>query len=608
MKKIILSLLALSSFSVSKAQTIPYALSGTSYTQDFDNIATGLPLGWRVDSLVNKNAGLGNNAISRFTTTAAPWSNTGRGFKNSASADGLTAGATSTDQAASTDRALGIRQVSASGWDDMDSLVSVSFNVANTAGLSNFNLSVKIQSLHTSAKRYHNWIVQYGIGSTPASFTTISTTPAVITLDSNFTNTTVNVNFGAALDNQAQPVWIRIMPSDTTMGSGNRPAVGIDDFNLTWTGTAINNTPQVVTYTPVSGANNVPVVTTSLAIGFDKNITIGTGNVTINNVTDVTNQVIPAANCTVAGMNVTIPGVNLLAGKQYAVQYDSTCFKNVTYSCYGVYNNTSWTFTTEPPITPPVTTLNESFVGCNAPLLGLFHEFSVTGAQTWRCSNFGRSDTDAVYMNGFAGGATQDNEDWLISPPLNMSAMTNPNLHFWSKVRFSGTNTKEVYVSSNFAGDPNTATWINLNPALGNLDSTWKFYNNLNVTAYKATPFNIGFKYVSNSAGTADEWSIDDVSITDGPVGVQSFDEAGVKVVVLGQANEILNLQIANPTNQTYQVSILDLNGRVLIRQNIQVLKGKHNYHFAVPELASGVYLLNIQNQNINGNLKFTKN
>jgi hypothetical protein len=606
MKKILFSILALATVSMAYAQT-PFALSGTTYTQTFDNIASGLPLGWRVDSLVNKNAGLGNDAITRFSTTAVAWSNTGRGFKNIASADGLTAGATSIDQSASTDRALGIRQVSAAGWDDKDSLVSASFNIANTVGLSNFTMSVKLQSLHTTAKRYHNWIVQYGIGSSPATFTTISTAPAVVTLDSNFSNTTVSVNFGSALDNVAQPVWIRLMPSDTTMGSGNRPAVGIDDFELTWTGTAVNNTPQVLSYTPASGTMNVPTTTTSLAINFDKNITIGNGNVTVNNITDATNQVIPAANCTAAGMNVSIPGVNLLAGKQYAVQYDSTCFKNGTYSCYGVYNNSTWTFSTQPPVLPPVTSLNESFVGCNAPMLGSFMDFSVSGTQTWRCSNFGRNDTDAVYMNGFAGGSTQDNEDWLISPPLDMSAMTNPNLHFWSKIRFSGNNTKEVYVSSNFMGDPNTATWINLNPALGTLDTTWKFYNNLNLTSYKATPFNIGFKYVSVSTGTADEWSIDDVYITDGPVGVQTFEQAGLKVIVLGNASDKLNLQIVDQDAKNYQLSIMDLNGRVLLRETIHTLTGKNNYTFTMPAIADGLYIINLKNEHVNGNLKFVK-
>ncbi|HQW47362.1 MAG TPA: hypothetical protein PLZ98_09810, partial [Chitinophagaceae bacterium] len=90
MKKILLSLCMFACSYWAQAQT-PYALSGTSYTQNFDLIGSGLPLGWRVDSLVNKNAGLGNDAITRFSTAATTWGNTSRGFKNLASADGLLA-------------------------------------------------------------------------------------------------------------------------------------------------------------------------------------------------------------------------------------------------------------------------------------------------------------------------------------------------------------------------------------------------------------------------------------------------------------------------------------------------------------------------------------
>jgi len=606
MKKIILSLITIFALHTAQAQT-PFSLSGTNYTQTFDNIGAGLPLGWRVDTMVNKNAGLGNNAISRFSNVIAPWSNTSRGFKNIASADGLTAGATSTDQSASTDRALGLRQVSSAGWDDKDSLSSFSFYIANTSGLNTFALQFKLQSLHTTAYRYNNWIVQYGIGASPATFTTVATTPTTVTIDSNFSNTTVAVNFGTSLDNQNQPVWIRIMPSDTTMGSGNRPMVGLDDFNLTWSGTAVNNTPQVVVYNPSSGQINVPIATTNLTIEFDKNITIGTGNVTINNITDATNQVITAGTCTAAGMVVTIPGVTLLNGKQYAVQYDSTCFKWNTFSCLGVYNNTNWTFITELSILPPTSTLNESFVGCFAPMFGTFKEFNTLGSQTWRCSNFGRNDTDAVYMNGFVSGATQDNEDWLISPALDLSSLTAPYVHFWSKKRFSGSNTKELMVSNNFVVDPGAASWNNLNVNLASLDTTYKLYNNNNLNAYKSSPLNIAFKYVSVSTGTSDEWSIDDVYVTDGPVGVLSFEQAGLDVLVLGNVTNQLPLQLRDANASEYVLTILDAMGNVIAKTSIQTTSGKNMYSIPTANLASGMYILNVKNANVNGNVKFVK-
>lgn len=609
MKKIILAILAITTVGIANAQT-PYILSGTTYSQNFDALASGLPQGWRVDSLTNKNAGLGNDAISKFSASAVSWGgSTSRGFKNVASGAVLTSTATTTDQAASTDRALGIRQVSASGWDDMDSLASVSFNIANTSSLASFSLQFNIMSLHTGAKRYNNWIVQYGLGATPTSFTTIATTPATLTIDSNFTNTSVTVNFGTALDNKTQPVWIRIMPSDTTMGSGTRPLIGIDNFNLSWTGLAVNNTPQITALNPSNNAMNVPVSTSSLTATFDKNITIGTGNVTVYNLTDATNQVIAAGSCSAAGMTVTIPGVTLLNGKNYAVQFDSTCFKWTTYNGTGIYNNTTWSFSTVPPIAPPVNTLNETFATCLAPALGSFSQTSELGsAQTWKCSAFGHNDAFAVSMNG--GITLGDNTDWLVSPTMNVSAMTNPMLSFWAKRRFAGTTTKEVFVSSNFTGDVTSATWVPLNvTGFATIDTNgWNVFNNTSLNAYKAANFHFAFKYTATVANPSDELTIDDVTITDGPVSTNSIQLENMNVAVLGNANDgLLNIAIDAKTSTNYSVRIIDVLGNTIYNGNINATIGKNKYSIQLPAISNGVYVMTIGNSTSRGSVKFSK-
>lgn len=609
MKKILLSAaLALLTWCTSEAQS-PYTLSGTSYTQSFDNLAGGLPLGWRVDTMAKPSGGLGNNAISKFSASPATWAgSTSRGFKNVASADGLISTSTTTDQGNSTDRALAVRQVSATGWDKHDSLASVSFNIANTSGLSGFNLSFKIMSLHTGAKRYNNWCVQYGLGATPTAFTTVTTTPGTIVMDSNFTTTNVTVNFGSSLDNQSQPVWIRFMPKDTTMGSGSRPLVGLDDVNLTWTGTAVNNTPQVVSYTPASGATNVPTSTTSLSIVFDKNMTIGTGNVTLKNLTDATQQTIAASSCTASGTTVTIPGVTLVIAKQYAVLYDSTCFKYNTYSCLGVYDTLQWEFSTPPPVIAPVTSLNETFGNCSTIALDLFTQSSVNGTQIWRCSSFGHSDSFSVYMNGGSATESFDNEDWLLSPQINVSAMTNPYLHFWTKRRFSGTNTKEVFVSNNYSGDVSTATWgTAVVPNMSTLDSNnWNHITNTNLNSFKSTPFTIAFKYVStaNTPSNAEEWTIDDVNITDGPLSVREVGLSGVDMYIHKQ-NDQTQLILHSTTGGSFQLRLTDVSGNVIARQIVTIHEGKNVVELNTNELQSGMYFVELTNGEAKGVVKF---
>ena len=607
MKKILILCAGLFLGMTANAQT-PYSLSGTSYVQTFDGLANGLPLGWRVDSMVNKNAGLGNDAQFRFSTAQVAWSNVSRGFKNLASSDGLTAASTSTDQNNSTDRALGARQVSSAGWDDKDSLIDFAFQVANTSGLSAFNLSFKFMSLSISGGRSNQWIVQYGLGANPSTFTTIATSPATINADSTFQNGTFTVNFGTALDNQNQPVWIRITPTDTTIGTGSRPQVAIDDFNLTWTGTAVNNTPQIVSFNPADNTTGLAAGTTNLTVTFDKNIAAGTGNITVYNLTDATNQVIAASATTVSGMVATIPGVNLATSKDYAVQFDSTCFKANGYSSLGVYNNTTWNFSTVTPPPPPMTSLNETFTGCNAPLLGSFMQTSVAGAQTWRCSNFGRNDTDAVYMNGGTATEAFDNTDWLVSAPLDMSAMSTPYFHFWAKRRFVGTVTKEVYVSNNYAGDPLTATWIPLGINLNALDTIWTPFYNANLSAYKSTLFNIGFKYVSTATPTpnAEEWTLDDIYITDGPVGLSTVTMDQASFYVLGNVTDSrLNLMLESAKSDAYQLTVRDMMGHVIYSSQIAVNPGKNKVQASLPSLSQGVYMVDVQNEHAKGVVKF---
>ncbi len=612
MKKILVSIAAVLAVFTADAQT-PFILGGTSYSQTFDAIGSGLPLGWRVDSLAKKSGGLGNNAQNRFVSSPDSWNSSSRGFKNIASADGLVATSNSSDQSASTDRALGIRQAGASGWDKADSLVAVNFAIANTTGLTGFNLNFKWQVLtpQTGTRRYNTWIVQYGIGTTPTNFTTVATTPAVIKADSNvFSNVTFTANFGTALNNISQPVWIRIIAEDTTKGSGSRPSIGLDDFNLTWSGAAVGNPkPSITTLTPADNTTNLPIATNSLSVMFDKNILPGTGAIKIANITDGTTSTINMpTGVTVSGSTATINGLSLLNTKSYAVLFDSTCFVSQATGakCYGIYDSIQWNFSTELPAQAIVTTLNESFTGCLNPLLASFRQQSLVGAQTWLCSTLGRTDSNAVRISGFGGG-TQDNTDWLISPPINASAMSNPALTFWSRKTFTGVNTKEVFISTDFTNNAGTATWTNLNADFTNLDTIYQFYGSYDLNAYKATPFRIGFKYVSVVGTQSDTWYVDDVNITDFPVAISNTKLTDATITVLGTANTQINISVDAKESKLYNFQILNLTGSVVAQQSKLINAGTNNFYLPTNNLNSGIYLLKVSNNNGSTTTKFIK-
>jgi hypothetical protein len=201
-------------------------VSGGSYTENFDGTASGLPTGWTVRTGATATS-LGT--IQTFNTTASAWNNTTGAFKNSASADGLISSSAATDQNNSTDRAISSRQTGTFG----DPGAAFVLQLANTTGLSNIQISFKIQSLDIASARAVNWIVDYGVGATPTSFTQIST-GTLATGGSSFSNTTITLNNLIPAGN-ANNVWVRIVALTASTGSGSRPTVGIDDFTLTAT-------------------------------------------------------------------------------------------------------------------------------------------------------------------------------------------------------------------------------------------------------------------------------------------------------------------------------------------------------------------------------------
>jgi hypothetical protein len=140
-------------------------------------------------------------------------------------------------------------------------------------------------------------------------------------------------------------------------------------------------------------------------------------------------------------------------------------------------------------------------------------KFSVTGTQVWTLNSTNGNPGNCADMNGFGSGA-QNNEDWLISPAIDLTGLSTPRLTFQTSRPFSGT-ALAVYVSTNYSGSgtPTAATWTQLTvPSLAT-STTWKDSGNISLTSYAGNPnVRIAFKYVSTTAG-ASQWRVDNVKV-----------------------------------------------------------------------------------------------
>ena len=219
-----------------------------------------------------------------------------------------------------------------------------------------------------------------------------------------------------------------------------------------------------------------------------------------------------------------------------------------------------------------VTSLNEDFTTCITNTLPTsWIKYSVTGTDSWKCSTTGNTG-NCAYMNGYSNNTNNANEDWLISPLLNLSSSATPSLSFWSITNFTG-NQLQVLVSSNYAAasNPNSATWTALPVTLPLASSNvWTLSQNINLAPYKATPFRIAYKYTSTTSAAA-SWKIDDVNITDGTISALSK-----KMINVGQCNAG-----SQTTSQSFTFTMSAINGTFNVTVPAPFQLSKDNVSFS---------------------------
>ncbi len=196
------------------------SISGTSHSETFNSIGGGLPAGWTVRTGATASS-LGT--VATLNTAPVSWGTTTGQFANMAASTDLGASSTSGEQAASANRALGIRQTT---FGDPGAAMVVNLN---TTGFTISQLSFDLMMLSVQT-RSTTWTIDYGLGVSPTSFTSLTTWADPGT----FGRTPVSITGSslAALSNQSS-VWIRLVALGATTGSGSRDSIGLDNFSLT---------------------------------------------------------------------------------------------------------------------------------------------------------------------------------------------------------------------------------------------------------------------------------------------------------------------------------------------------------------------------------------
>jgi hypothetical protein len=121
--------------------------------------------------------------------------------------------------------------------------------------------------------------------------------------------------------------------------------------------------------------------------------------------------------------------------------------------------------------------------------------------------------------NGYGGDVGSD--DWLISPAINLTGVSDPILTFktWTKYTDSGNpNPLQVFISTNYSGsgDPSLATWGALQCTLPAANSgSWTSSGDVSLAAFHQKVY-IAFEYKSSgvTSSTASKWEVDTFKVT----------------------------------------------------------------------------------------------
>ena len=194
--------------------------------------------------------------------------------------------------------------------------------------------------------------------------------------------------------------------------------------------------------------------------------------------------------------------------------------KNVTYA--EINGNSYGTDPSDTPTPPdPGTTEYFNQTLTTQDSYNTFTAYSVAGDQEWY-QNSSHLEYGAV-MSGYANNTSYANEDWFISPAIDLSGSTNPILTFDHARGPAGSinvgvteGYYTVWVTNDYntGDDPTQVTWVELTGVIHGT-TAWAFVNSGNLVIpaeFKTATCRIAFRYLSIDGASA-TWEVKNVVV-----------------------------------------------------------------------------------------------
>jgi endonuclease I len=223
-----------------------------------------------------------------------------------------------------------------------------------------------------------------------------------------------------------------------------------------------------------------------------------------------------------------------------------------------------------------------------------------------------------AYDNNY--GADEPANDWLISPAIDLTQFDDPYFNFEAWTKFSDTiSGLEVFVSSNFTGDPITADWTLLAADLPSQNSdNWQNSGDIDLNDFTNDEVNIAFQYTSTGFGANNTtaWAIDDLNVMGyEPSSVENnynISNYGLSnfpnPITVGTSSTQISFSLTE-SSQNAQIEIFNIKGQKVkqLRRNSvnQLTAGQHSVvwdgtDYNNRKVRTGIYFINLKIDNIN--------
>ncbi|MCK9618274.1 MAG: choice-of-anchor J domain-containing protein [Lentimicrobiaceae bacterium] len=226
-------------------------------------------------------------------------------------------------------------------------------------------------------------------------------------------------------------------------------------------------------------------------------------------------------------------------------------------------------------------------------------QYSVTGDQIWQLDSIhGINQTMCAKMSGYYDTVNYVNEDWLISPQINLGNYIHGLLGFYTAMKYgSGDNTLTPMYSINYSGtgNPNNAAWTPLTAILSEGNWAWTYSGNIDISVLNDQSFYIAFKYISETE--ARTWEVDNVVVTGIPEGIGISDPVVKETGASIYPNPSQGVFTINSPFDNVTVTVYSLVGANVY----QTTSLQKSCKIDISQLPDGIYFVKVYNT-LNGN------